>query len=526
MHYEGTDDDDTAQFFEKLLIDTASDRAAPVPTSASALDSSKTFLTSFGEMITAESTSTTNILADKALKHRITSIDDTVSATLAEPRPYSFSTFPTSRYNETEFKGLLIDSGAAVKSTGGIGQLKALQQVIPVELHETATNATNIVFGIGSASSIGTVNLGTPIGLVIFHIVQVNTPFLLCLANLDRLGAFFNNVTNMLVQSDRTYPIVRCYRHAFLLWCTSASSIAIESLTYNPCFLTEIELRRFHRCFGHSSVRRLQQVLERSGHDVELLALEHLTKYCEHCQKHGKSLGRFSFTLKDDIDFNFNIIVDILYIDGKPVLHIVDESTRFQAGHWLKDVSAKHVWDQLRTCWIDTYLGPPDLVTTDAGKQFTSRKFKQFAANMGIVVKPVLVEAHHFIGLVERYHGLLRHVYIIITTEIPGIDPKLALQMAFKALNDSVGPNGLVPTLLVFGAYPRMTEIDAPSPTVTQRTVAMRKAMDEVRKSVATRQVNDALNTRSGPSTTHIHDLPLNSQVLVFRESNAGQSGS
>ena len=140
--------------------------------------------------------------------------------------------------------------------------------------------------------------------------------------------------------------------------------------------MTEIELRRLHRRFGHPSVCCLQQVLERSGHDVELPALEHFTKYYKHCQKHGKSPGRFSFTLKNDIDFNFNIIVDILYIDGKLVLYIVDESTRFQAGRWLKDISAQHVWDQLRTCWIDTYLGPPDFVTTDAGNQFTSREFK------------------------------------------------------------------------------------------------------------------------------------------------------
>lgn len=98
--------------------------------------------------------------------------------------------------------------------------------------------------------------------------------------------------------------------------------------------------------------------------------------------------------------------------------------------------------------------------------------------------------------------------------------------MSFKALNDSVGPNGLVPTLLVFGAYPRMTDMDAPSPTISQRSIAMRKAMEEVRRSHASHQVNDTLNTRNGPSTSLIHDLPLNSLVLVFREGNAGQSGS
>jgi hypothetical protein len=38
--------------------------------------------------------------------------------------------------------------------------------------------------------------------------------------------------------------------------------------------------------------------------------------------------------------------------------------------------------------------------------------------------------------------------------------------MAFKVINDLASPKGLVPILLVFGAYPRMVESDAPSPMV------------------------------------------------------------
>lgn len=141
---------------------------------------------------------------------------------------------------------------------------------------------------------------------------------------------------------------------------------------------------------------------------------------------------------------------------------------------------------------------------------------------MGIVVKTVFVEAHHSIGLVKQYHSPLRHVYTIITNEIPGIDLKLALQIAFKALNNSAVPNGLISTLLVFSAYFWMTEIDASSLTITQHTVAVRKIIDEVRRCMATQQVNDVLNTRSGLSTTHIYDLPPNSQVLVFCKGNIG----
>ena len=54
--------------------------------------------------------------------------------------------------------------------------------------------------------------------------------------------------------------------------------------------------------------------------------------------------------------------------------------------------------------------------------------------------------------------------------------------MAFKAINDSTGPNSLIPTLLVFKVYPRMTESDAPLPIVIQRAIAFKKAMEEVKK--------------------------------------------
>ena len=39
--------------------------------------------------------------------------------------------------------------------------------------------------------------------------------------------------------------------------------------------------------------------------------------------------------------------------------------------------------------------------------------------------------------------------------------------MAFKAINDLARLNSLIPTLLVFRAYPRIIELDILSPIVT-----------------------------------------------------------
>ena len=56
---------------------------------------------------------------------------------------------------------------------------------------------------------------------------------------------------------------------------------------------------------------------------------------------HGKSPGRFKFTLKDDHKFNYSMIIDVLYLDSKLVLQAVDLSTSFQAARFLKDITAK-----------------------------------------------------------------------------------------------------------------------------------------------------------------------------------------
>lgn len=43
----------------------------------------------------------------------------------------------------------------------------------------------------------------------------------------------------------------------------------------------------------------------------------------------------------------------------------------------------------------------------------------------------------------------------MMKAECKGVKPELLLQGAVKAVNDTAGPSGLVPTLLVFGIAPK-----------------------------------------------------------------------
>ena len=62
------------------------------------------------------------------------------------------------------------------------------------------------------------------------------------------------------------------------------------------------------------------------------------------------------------------------------------------------------------------------------------------------------------------------------------VDRTIILQMAVKAINDTAGYNGIIPMLLVFGAFLRMIYLDPPVLSIAQQATAIRKAMTEVTK--------------------------------------------
>ena len=92
--------------------------------------------------------------------------------------------------------------------------------------------------------------------------------------------------------------------------------------------------------------------------------------------------------------------------------------------------------------------------------------------------------------------------------------------MAVKAVNNTAGPNGLVPTLLVYGAYLRINKLDPPALSIIEQATIIQKAMAEIVKLQAKQTINNALYYRNGPNIILVYNLPLNSKVLIQRESS------
>lgn len=95
-----------------------------------------------------------------------------------------------------------------------------------------------------------------------------------------------------------------------------------------------------------------------------------------------------------------------------------------------------------------------------------------------IKIKAIPVEASQSMLVVERYHEPVRCALRMVQSESPNIDFASALQIAMKAINDTAGPDGLVPVFLVFGMLPRLGfHTDPPAQSIVQKSKAEQAAM-------------------------------------------------
>ena len=56
-----------------------------------------------------------------------------------------------------------------------------------------------IRFGKGTIISLSTIRVYTPLGYITFYVIPINTLFLFCIRDIDKLGVKLNNLKNILI---------------------------------------------------------------------------------------------------------------------------------------------------------------------------------------------------------------------------------------------------------------------------------------------------------------------------------------
>jgi Reverse transcriptase (RNA-dependent DNA polymerase) len=111
---------------------------------------------------------------------------------------------------------------------------------------------------------------------------------------------------------------------------------------------------------------------------------------------------------------------------------------------------------------------------------------------------------------------MLRRIYNKVSLTHPDMPSQLRLALSVKAMNDTAGPNGLVPLLLLFGVIPRLPGDDSVFPDQTRRLEAIETARQENGRIVVQSRVRISLR-KQPPHSANYRFLPQQ-PVYLYRE--------
>ena len=463
---------------------------------------------------------------------------NTSSSSMDETRPVFV--IPTKAYalngEHDGFQGGALDTGAQ-RSVAGMKQATAYCDEVGIDFNPVPSR-TIFRFGKGRSTSLGRIPfiISTPQNMLTIwvDVVQQDIPLLIGLDVLDKYSLQVLSVLNELecVRENWRLPVHR--KHGLIYW---------EWSDNMKTFFSRPQLIRLHRHLLHPSTRKLYNLLKRAKPENlsgdTMSTLKEIQNTCETCQLYSPKQLIFRIRDTGAIRFNQEILLDVMYLDAsrtrrenqKPVLHVVDAGTKFQNAAFLLALDTTTIWNTFITIWASLYVGFPESMLTDQGSVFMSKEWEYNCETASIELRHTGTESHNSLGAGETYHALLRRVYSKTRHEHDGLNPGLCLRISIKAINSTVGPDGLCPQLLVFGVMPRLfgvmprlfgvmprlpTISRQEFPAQKERLPAMRTAREEYERLVSRAIVGRGIRSIPPPACDHKY-MP-GDFVYLYRE--------
>jgi hypothetical protein len=111
--------------------------------------------------------------------------------------------------------------------------------------------------------------------------------------------------------------------------------------------------------------------------------LSDIENACSTCQRYSSKPLRLKTSLPNGKEFSFGseLSMDLKFINGKAVLHVIDSATRFNAATFLDShsesfgQSSDGIWDAIIDIWWSIHTRYPDCLRVDSGSAFTKVKW-------------------------------------------------------------------------------------------------------------------------------------------------------
>jgi hypothetical protein len=270
------------------------------------------------------------------------------------------------------WNGACVDTGAQ-KTVIGLPQAMASCRFVGKKFKLQRSN--NVYrFGVDKQDSLGfiAIHIPTPASVISLNVdvVRANVPLLIGLDVLDANDLTADTMSNKLrfPKGGWETPLVRKIGHVYLKWSYEGNILFSKS-----------ELTKMHRGFYHPSGDNLLNILKRARPDdtnqETIKLLQQIASACETGQKLGPKPIRLKVSLPnmEDIVLGDELSINLMFIDGQTVLHVIDTATRFSAATFLDShngsfgQSGEGVWLALIETWFTLYTGYPNRLRIDAG---------------------------------------------------------------------------------------------------------------------------------------------------------------
>lgn len=129
----------------------------------------------------------------------------------------------------------------------------------------------------------------------------------------------------------------------------------------------------------------------------------------------------------------------------------------------------KNVGENFLECWVEAYTGFPDIFKTDSGTAFTSKRFNRLLNGAGVVIKIVPIESSNSMRAGETYRDPLCRIFYMVKRDFSRTQDDIILSISTKPMNDTCGPEGLLPRLLAYVSIPRLLGGPISLPSQEQR---------------------------------------------------------
>ncbi len=221
-------------------------------------------------------------------------------------------------------------------------------------------------------------------------------------------------------------------------------------------------IARAHKNLGHPNPERFSTILRQQGFRPAIIRAA-LDFKCSTCQATSRPKIARPCTLRDDLDFNDRICADGFRWTnhaGKSfhVMHIVDWSTSFQTACIAPSRTTEDTINNIINMWL-SWAGSPGEMLVDAGTEYNSEGFGNFAQQYNISVTTVSPEAHYQNGKAERHGAILQHMLSKFDLEHPISsyqDLQQALWWIVQSKNACSLKRGYAPEVLVLGKHTKL----------------------------------------------------------------------